>query len=586
LLPAIRRGPRYSVGESKFKIQKSKLLLSHPPDILLFFGRLHPLLVHLPIGLIVLLAGLEFLARYPRFKHANTSAGFILALAVPLAIGTAICGWLLSLGGGYEARLVQWHKWTGLLTAAACAVTAWLYRLPNKRGYRLCLGLNLLVLVVASHFGGSLTHGSDYLTRYAPTPFRNLLARFAGEPTQHATRNTQRSAVTDPNALPAFPSLIQPLFEKDCVSCHGPEKSKGHLRLDSFAAVLKGGENGPVVVPGKAAESDLIKRLKLPAESDDHMPPDGKPQPSSDDIALLQWWIDAGAPADKKVGDLHPPANVQRILAARLGAPPPSATKTTPPQPLQAVLPRAVQLSSDLGIVLAPISQTESWLQCNASVAGTNFGDAELVRLVPLGANLRWLDLGGTRITDAGLAQLAGFPNLSRLHLERTALTDAGLTALTGLAQLEYLDLYGTAVTDGGLEQLQRLPRLKQLYLWETHVTPAAAKTFTEARTDKDQIQRWQEEIEQLKAKIKDQAVSVELGTVVAAAPATNPVPMNAQCPISGKPVNPAKTVLHETTLIGFCCDDCKAQFVKDPKPILAKLGLTSTNTESPPKVR
>jgi uncharacterized membrane protein len=582
-LPAIHRGLRYSVGESKFKIQKSKLLLSHPPDILLFFGRLHPLLVHLPIGLIVLLAGLELLARYPRFKHANTSAGFILALAVPLAIGTALCGWLLSLGGGYEARLVQWHKWTGFLTAAACAVTACLYRLPNKSGYRLCLGLNVLVLVLASHFGGSLTHGSDYLTRYAPASVRNLLARLSGQSSQREP--TQNSTTTDPNTLPVFSSLVQPLLQKDCVSCHGPEKSKGHLRLDSFAALLQGGENGAVVVPGKAVDSELVKRLKLPTESDDHMPPDGKPQPGPDEIALLQWWIDAGASADKKVGDLHPPANVQRILAARFGAPPTTA-KTTPPKPLQAVLPLAAQLSSDLAVVLAPISQTESWLQCNASVAGTNFGDAELARLVPLGPNLRWLDLGGTRITDGGLAQLAGFPNLSRLHLERTALTDAGLTSLTGLAQLEYLDLYGTAVTDAGLEQLQPLPRLKQLYLWQSQVTPGAAKAFIEARTDKDQIQRWQDEIEQLKAKIKDQAVSVELGTPVAAAPVTNATPMNAQCPISGKPVNPAKSVLHEATLIGFCCDDCKAQFLKDPKPVLAKLGLSSTNTESTPKAR
>ena len=72
-----------------------------PSDTVLLFGRFHPLLVHLPIGLLVLLAFLELLARWPRFNKANASAGSILALAVPASIVTAVCGWLLSRGGGF-----------------------------------------------------------------------------------------------------------------------------------------------------------------------------------------------------------------------------------------------------------------------------------------------------------------------------------------------------------------------------------------------------------------------------------------------------------------------------------------------------
>ena len=94
--------------------------MSGPSDISLFFGRLHPLLVHLPIGLIVLLALLEVLARSHRFKQANANAGLILALAVPASLVSVLCGWLLSLGGGYPDSLLQWHKWTGIATAAAC----------------------------------------------------------------------------------------------------------------------------------------------------------------------------------------------------------------------------------------------------------------------------------------------------------------------------------------------------------------------------------------------------------------------------------------------------------------------------------
>jgi len=323
------------------------------------------------------------------------------------------------------------------------------------------------------------------------------------------------------------------------------------------------------------------------------MPPDGKPQPSPDDIALLQWWIDAGTPADKKVAELKPAATITRILSARFAAPAPAVAATLPPAPLKDVLPGANKLASDLSIAVSPLAPNENWLQCNASVAGTNFGDAQLAQLASFGPNLRWLDLAGTRITDAGLASVAAMPNLTRLHLERTSVTDAGLDRLGTLANLEYLDLYGTAVSDAGLAKLQKLPRLTHLYLWQTKVSPEAAKAFAEARLDKEQLQKWQDEIEALKAKIRQQQVSVDLGATVATTPATNAAPMptktkgadsvptagtpiNEKCPVSGKPVDIAKTVVQNGKVIAFCCDDCKAEFQKDPKPYLAKLALAS----------
>ncbi len=540
--------------------------MNGPPDLILFFGRLHPLLVHLPIGLIVLVAALELLARVTRFSHANRSVGIILALAAPLAAGTALCGWLLSLGGGYERQLLWWHKWAGIGTAAACLMAGLLYRLAWHRAYLCCLALTLPVLVVASHFGGSLTHGSDYLVRYAPGPVRALLGARTPPPPGHRENRPR-----DWTSLDAFADVVQPVLQKDCVGCHGPDKAKGGLRLDSLAAALQGGKAGPAIVPGKPAQSELLRRLGLPLGEDDHMPPEGKPQPGPEDVALLQWWVAAGAPAGKTAGSLKPPADIARLLAARCGAPPPVA-KAVPPKPLEAVAPLAAQLSEELGVALGPIAPPEPWLQCNAAIAHGSFGDAQLARLAPLAANLRWLDLAGTKVTDSGLGQVEAMPNLVRLHLEQTAVTDAGLEHLAHLENLESLDLYGTAVTDSGLQPLQKLPRLKRLFLWQSRVTPAAAKAFAANRTDKDQIQRWRDEIEQIKAKIKDQEMLVDLGAAPSA-PATNATPLNARCPVSGKPIDPAKTVVFEGRVVAFCCDDCKARFEKDPKPFLAKLG-------------
>jgi YHS domain-containing protein len=189
---------------------------------------------------------------------------------------------------------------------------------------------------------------------------------------------------------------------------------------------------------------------------------------------------------------------------------------------------------------------------------------------------MRWLDLAGTAVSDAGLARLSDMPNLIRLHLERTRIGDAGLARLATLNQLEYLNLYGTEITDAGLEQLQDLPKLKQIYLWQTKVTPEAGKSFAEAHTDHDQLQHWQEEIDQLNAKIRDAHISVDLGTmqpaVASTSTLTNAAASNTVCPVSGKPVDPSKTVIHNGVVVAFCCDDCKAKFQKDPTPYLPKL--------------
>ncbi|MFM8273805.1 MAG: DUF1549 domain-containing protein, partial [Gemmata sp.] len=88
-----------------------------------------------------------------------------------------------------------------------------------------------------------------------------------------------------------FEKHVRPLLVEKCQSCHGAEKAKGGLRLDSRAALLKGGDSGPVIVPGKPAESLLVKAVGY--AGDLKMPPKGKL--SDAEIALLSRWIEAGA---------------------------------------------------------------------------------------------------------------------------------------------------------------------------------------------------------------------------------------------------------------------------------------------------
>lgn len=488
-------------------------------DLATFIGRFHPVLVHLPIGLIVLLALFELISRWPRFSHASQSAGLILGLAVPFSIAAAACGWLLSTSGGYDPNLLKWHKWTGVGTASACLVAALLHLFGSRQLYRLFLFITVAVLAISSHFGGSLTHGRGYLSQYAPPPLRALLGARDRAITRTAGPEAKPAGNLD---RPVFAKLVQPLLRDNCVPCHGPEKSKGSLRLDSYEALLKGGENGPAIVAGKSGDSLMVQRVLLPLDNDEHMPPDGKPQPKPEDITLLRWWIDSGASVGATSAQLKPPADVLQIVRSRLGGG--AATGEQPnlsagsgpravaPKPAPEIRPNVEKLADDLGIAIGFLGENEPWLQCNASPAGRNFTETEMARLEPLAQHIRWLDVSGTGITDAGFAHMAAMTNLTRLHAERTAISDAALKWLTGLKNLEYLNLYGTGVSDAGLKHLEALPKLRNLFLWQTRVTPAAAKQFAAERIDKDQIQKWEEEIDLLKAKISSRQVTIQLG--------------------------------------------------------------------------
>jgi uncharacterized membrane protein len=276
-------------------------------DLVLFLGRFHPVLVHLPIGGLILLTIFEVLAKFPRFKGVAQNSRLILGLLAAASVTAALLGWMLSQAGDYDRQLLTWHKWAGFVVAATCALTWLLNWLGRTRAYQFSLLATLVVLVVASHLGASITHGRDFLTQYAPASLRALLGADGRAPVAPGTKS-------DLTQQPVFGALIQPILQRHCSACHGPEKHKADLSMESYETLLKGGKDGLVLIAGKAVESPMIQRLLLPLTDEDHMPPEGKPQPTLAEIAALQWWIDCGAPADKKVGDLKPGPGLLRIL--------------------------------------------------------------------------------------------------------------------------------------------------------------------------------------------------------------------------------------------------------------------------------
>jgi uncharacterized membrane protein len=277
-----------------------------PRNLILFLGRFHALLVHLPIGALVLLGMLELLAKFTRWKDAAQNSRWILGFVFGTAAASAAGGWMLSWAGGYDSQLLEWHQTLAFALLAGCLLTLVLRQREWLRSYRVSLAATLLLLAVVSHLGGSITHGRRFLTRYAPRSIRGLLGL--------AVEQTRTPAASPPAQQPVFAWIIEPILQERCVACHGAEIHKADLRLDTLEGLLRGGQNGPVIKAGQAKDSPLFQRMVLPLEGDGHMPPEDQPQTSADEVALIKWWINAGAPATEKAGDLGPEPGIRRLL--------------------------------------------------------------------------------------------------------------------------------------------------------------------------------------------------------------------------------------------------------------------------------
>lgn len=444
-----------------------------------FIGRFHPAIVHFPIGFLLIAALLELGRRWGKIAVSENVVVFILLWSAISATFACGAGYLLSLSGGYDVNLLDNHMGKGI-GVAVFAWAAWLVKsdklqkaLPaGELIYLPAILVATALTLSAGHDGGSLTHGEGYLTQYTPEPFRSLagLPPLKAEPADiKPIANVQQAVV--------YTDIVQPILQTKCTQCHSASKSKGDLRMDQLGLLAKGGENGPAFISGKSAESDMIIRCLLPENDDEHMPPKGKPQLTTDQIALLSWWIDQGAPADKKVSQLTVPEAVKPALASLTKGAPAGSDKIYEPGVLSLKVPKADdRVIEDLrktGLIVNTLSQDQNLLEISA-VNLPGFNDKQMELLKPVAQQVTWLKLGGTSITDAAFEQIAKFPNLSKLHVEHTATSDKGIAMLKPLPYLGYINVVDTKVGDAGLKAVAGMKALRSIYVWQSAVTDSA----------------------------------------------------------------------------------------------------------------
>ena len=443
-------------------------------DFLFFLGRFHVLALHLPIGIVIAAVAVDFTARRERYRALAQASPFLWGAAALSAVLTVALGYLHFAEGGFAGPSGNAHRLAGTTTAVVMLLGWWMATRSTPTWLQPAIGVLALVLVsVTGHYGGNLTHGPTFLVDYAPGVVRSWLGA------EEKRARPASVAAADP-----YLDVVQPLLKLRCGTCHGGEKHEGSFSMATYESTLAGGDTGRAVVPGNLEASELYFRVTLPPDDEKVMPAEKKTPPTKDQIAILKWWIEKGAPHGTTIGEVGLDAGIEPLLAAQLGlggaapAPAAQAAAVTADQELVGKLFAA-------GFLVRQSSQSDSRLVVSVSSPGSKIDKAALAVLASAASQIVDLNLQNAALDDDDLVVLGDLAAVTQLRLSRNQISDRGLGALARLPKLASLNLYGNAgVTDAGVEALGRIAALRRVYLWQTGVTPAGAAKLRAARPD------------------------------------------------------------------------------------------------------
>ncbi|TVR17580.1 MAG: hypothetical protein EA401_00345 [Planctomycetota bacterium] len=283
-------------------------------------GRLHVVLIHLPLGLLAGVVLLRLLSAWygERYRSALPALMWLCAIG---GLAAAAAGWILFIGEGNQwGALGSWHQWLGTALALVLIATAWAMHCVFTAGswtssIAADIGLVCCAVLAAitGHYGGQMTHGRNYLfggsssslaatADPSPSPSTNAPAvapivihsdTDAAEQESHDDNDqAEDTAEVDYQALWR---AAEKVIINHCEECHNSDRARGYLNLERYDLIMRGGSSGPAVRPGEPQRSPLLTLAELPEDNWDRMPPDGPPLKENELDALRQWIIH-GAP--------------------------------------------------------------------------------------------------------------------------------------------------------------------------------------------------------------------------------------------------------------------------------------------------
>lgn len=442
-------------------------------DAGIFFGRFHPLLVHLPIGFLLMAVILAILGWGKKYQAIQPAISFALLAGAICAALACVTGYILSFSGDYNEEILAPHMWGGLSTAAISAVAYLLSRrqarFANKsKALMITMFVMVISISITGHMGGTLTHGAGYISS-------DLL--FGSQKAKKQITNIDDAVI--------YEDLVQPILAKKCSNCHNSSKKKGELSMESYTTLLKGGKHGVVVDAGHANKSELLKRVMLDPKDEKFMPSDRKPPLNDEEKNILTWWIEkAGASKEKKIKETGATAAIKKDINNYLGL-----QVSTIADSDENILDSADNYFAKLAVPVVTEQQVNKLKQHGFAIKyihlkpvlldvtlpenknETQTGLAtKFKELVSVKDNVIWLNVAGNNISDSQLVIISQFRNLQRLRLNKNPVTDIGISKLKTLANLESINLYNTKISSQSITSLSSLKKLKHIYVWGSNI--------------------------------------------------------------------------------------------------------------------
>jgi uncharacterized membrane protein len=401
------------------------------PNWLQVAGRLHPLVLHFPIVLLLMAVFLLWL-KEENWKNLGKS---ILLLGANFS-GIAVVAGLILASEDYEGDALAWHKWLGVLSLII-AVLLYFYLGKVQNYLRILSSILVLCVLLTGHFGANLTHGEDFLFAPLLSKEEKIIALEEAEVFQH---------------------LVQPILQSKCISCHKEGKIKGELRMDHLEGIKKGGKSGLFVVAGNIEESLLIQRIHLPMDNEEHMPPKNKMQLTEEELEILRLWVMSGASFEQKVKDIPSEEPLFKLASNKF-----SSAKTYSFAP--ATEAEVITLNNFFRKV-KPVFPGSPALEV-AYFGSSTFDANSLKDLLKIKDQVIKINLNRMPLAGVDFSFLSKFPNLEELQLNFTGIGAKHLRELKKVAGLQRLAVSGNAFDEEGIKELQGLRQVKRLYLWQ-----------------------------------------------------------------------------------------------------------------------
>lgn len=432
--------------------------------VLLTLGRFHPIFLHFPIVLMLLLLGVEVVNVFIVGGISFRFRFYLFLFAISCTLASIISGYFLYSSGEYGGLLMDQHfdgaMWTGFLLLLSFAAFCFHW---SKEKYFFAY---LTILIAANgtafytaHQGGSITHGKGYLTSYLPA---------IGESTAIKTDSSQL----------LYEDVVRLIFDAKCVSCHNTLRAEGHMSLASYDDMFKIGDSGKMpITAGKSSESEILRRVMLPDSVDEHMPTQGKKNLEPNEIEIIKIWIDLGAKKKQKVASIiHSKGKelVENMNSSLLKYSFVSRVKELNAEKLSSEL---HELAEELEVVIKPDTDGEYYTLSN-KFPPVPFNGEKLEKLKPYLDVFNKISLVSSQIDDSDLYLISQMPNLTELYLQKTALTGEGIVVLSHLQKLEVLNISYTKTSDKDLINLTKFPALREVFVYSTSTTNDVIKAL------------------------------------------------------------------------------------------------------------